>query len=160
VALLTDFLDGYLARRWNVATAFGYVMDGLGDRAMHVALLLVFMTRYGINPLLVWLVVFREIGVYAIRISSADWLGGAKSARLATVIHVSCFRLWLGLFLIRDGFRIATGADRLSGTSFDSAQLTLLAATIAVSYYGLLINLRWSRARDTKISKKGDPSGS
>ncbi|HEY0383705.1 MAG TPA: CDP-alcohol phosphatidyltransferase family protein [Candidatus Elarobacter sp.] len=142
VALLTDFLDGHLARRWKVASAFGYVLDGLGDRAMHLALLLAFMTRYGINPVLVWLIIFREMGVYAIRISRTDWLGGAMSARIATLIHVSFFRLWLGLFLVRDGFRVAAGTDTLSGTSFDVAQLTLLASTIVVSYYGLLLNLR------------------
>ena len=109
---------------------------------MHLALLLAFMTRYGINPVLVWLIIFREMGVYAIRISRTDWLGGAMSARIATLIHVSFFRLWLGLFLVRDGFRVAAGTDTLSGTSFDVAQLTLLASTIVVSYYGLLLNLR------------------
>ena len=146
VALLTDFLDGHLARRWNVANALGYVLDGLGDRAMHLALLLAFMARYDVNPVLVWLIIFREIAIYAVRISNTDWLGGAISARAVTFFHVSCFRLWLGLFLLRDGFRIATGSDTLSGVKFDAIQLTLLATTVAVSYYGLFLNIRWPRA--------------
>jgi CDP-diacylglycerol--glycerol-3-phosphate 3-phosphatidyltransferase len=141
MALVTDVLDGYLARRWNVASPVGYVMDGLGDRAMHIALLLVFMARYSISPVLVWLVIFREICVYAVRISSTNWLSGAANARVATCVHVSCFRLWLGMFLLRDGFRVVTGNDPLSGPAFENIQLTLLLTTIVVSYYGVILNL-------------------
>ena len=31
-ALLTDVLDGWLSRRWNVTSELGYFLDGLGDK--------------------------------------------------------------------------------------------------------------------------------
>jgi CDP-diacylglycerol--glycerol-3-phosphate 3-phosphatidyltransferase len=34
VALVTDFLDGYLARRWQVEGAFGRVVDPLVDKVL------------------------------------------------------------------------------------------------------------------------------
>jgi len=34
VAAVTDFLDGYLARKWRVESAFGRVMDPLGDKVL------------------------------------------------------------------------------------------------------------------------------
>jgi cardiolipin synthase len=41
VAGLTDFLDGWLARRWNVATRWGALLDPLGD---HVFVLVATLT--------------------------------------------------------------------------------------------------------------------
>ena len=37
VAALTDFFDGYLARRWKVTSKFGTFMDPLGDKGLAIA---------------------------------------------------------------------------------------------------------------------------
>ena len=58
-AMLTDALDGYLARRWKVTSSLGYVLDTMGDRAVHLAMVLMFFERYGLHPVLIWLLVFR-----------------------------------------------------------------------------------------------------
>lgn len=53
VATFTDFLDGYLARKWNVITNLGKVLDPLGDKCLTFAVLLC-ITIDGIIP--VWII--------------------------------------------------------------------------------------------------------
>ena len=38
IAVATDFLDGHLARRWNVVSSFGTIVDPIGDKALAIAL--------------------------------------------------------------------------------------------------------------------------
>ncbi|HEV2737637.1 MAG TPA: CDP-alcohol phosphatidyltransferase family protein [Candidatus Elarobacter sp.] len=141
VAFITDVLDGHLARRWHVATETGYILDGLGDRAFHVALLLVFLTRYGFHPIFVWLLVFRDVALYALRILRANWYAHARGGRWLTLLYGWSLRSWIAMFLIRDGVRITTGADLLSSIAFDIVQSLLLASAIVWSYLGLFRSL-------------------
>jgi CDP-diacylglycerol--glycerol-3-phosphate 3-phosphatidyltransferase len=55
-AALTDQLDGYLARRWHVESAFGKVADPLADRLM-IATAVVLLWLEGKLPLAAMLVV-------------------------------------------------------------------------------------------------------
>ncbi len=43
VAELTDFFDGYLARRWGLASRFGELLDTLADKILHVPLFIYFL---------------------------------------------------------------------------------------------------------------------
>jgi hypothetical protein len=39
VALSTDLLDGYLARRWRVASSYGRYWDSMGDKSLYAAVI-------------------------------------------------------------------------------------------------------------------------
>jgi phosphatidylglycerophosphate synthase len=143
VAMITDALDGRLARRWRVVSASGYVIDAMGDRAIHLAMILVYFVRYGIHPVLIWLLIFRDIAIYGIRVLSADWLSKSRTLRWNSLFHATSIRVWIGIFLVRDGVWVATGSDRLNTVAFQVGQLTILVATIIVSYYGLYRSFGW-----------------
>lgn len=69
---LTDFLDGYLARRWNQTSAFGAFLDPVADKLMVAAALILLTSHY---PTLffvfpVAMIMCREIGVSALR----EWM--------------------------------------------------------------------------------------
>ncbi|QHQ35938.1 CDP-diacylglycerol--glycerol-3-phosphate 3-phosphatidyltransferase [Algicella marina] len=69
-AALTDFLDGYLARKWNQTSAFGRMLDPIADKAMVVIALAVLMGLNGLNALLLVpasLILFREVFVSGLR---------------------------------------------------------------------------------------------
>jgi phosphatidylglycerophosphate synthase len=70
---LSDVLDGKLARTYNNASKLGYVLDGLGDRAFHVAIYLVFVLNGILFAPLAWLLIFREVLQYAVRLVEEDW---------------------------------------------------------------------------------------
>lgn len=81
IAALTDYLDGWLARRWNQSTRFGAFLDPVADKLM-VAAALVLLVEYHGTP---WLavpaivIISREMAVSALR----EWM--AEIGRRTTV---------------------------------------------------------------------------
>ena len=140
MALATDVSDGYLARKWNVRSETGYILDSLGDRAIHLALVLVFLVRYDFHPLFAWLIVFRDIAIFAVRVLSKAWLQEALKLQWVSRLHGIILRIWLGLFLVRDGFQVFSGSDMLDTLTFAVTETTLLCTTIVISYIGLAVS--------------------
>ena len=68
VASFTDYLDGYLARRWNIVSTFGKIIDPIADKVLIIGVFLVF-TYNGLIPILLTaLIVIREIVLTIIRL--------------------------------------------------------------------------------------------
>lgn len=71
IAAFTDFLDGYLARKWNLVTAFGRVADPFADKVLIAGTLVTLLQfTYATTVLTTWYVVVviaREFLVTAIR---------------------------------------------------------------------------------------------
>lgn len=68
VASITDFLDGYLARKMNMVTSFGKFLDPLADKLL-VGIVLIMMIPLGrVPPWIVALIVGREILVTSLRV--------------------------------------------------------------------------------------------
>ena len=71
IAAFTDFLDGYLARKWNLVTAFGRVADPFADKVLLAGPLVPLLQfPYATMVLTTWYVVVviaREFLVTAIR---------------------------------------------------------------------------------------------
>lgn len=94
VASLTDFLDGYLARRDNLVTTFGKFFDPIADKLL-VNTLFVLLAVDGVVPVLaVIIMIWRDTLVEAIRmlaakhglVVSAQFLGKAKTvAQMLTI---------------------------------------------------------------------------
>jgi cardiolipin synthase len=77
-AAITDWLDGWLARRWNQTTSFGAFLDPVADKMM-VAAALIVLTEFGrIYALVALIIIGREITISALR----EWMaqiGRSKS---------------------------------------------------------------------------------
>jgi phosphatidylglycerophosphate synthase len=142
-AMATDALDGYLARRWHVTTDTGYVLDAMGDRSIHLALILVVFVHYQVNAVLIWLLILRDIAIYAVRVLTRDWLARSKELQWLSRFHATNLRIWLASYYLRDGIRVFTGRDPLDVFWFECAQTLLVAFTIVLSYYGLTKSLGW-----------------
>ncbi|HHB92825.1 MAG TPA: CDP-diacylglycerol--glycerol-3-phosphate 3-phosphatidyltransferase [Thioploca sp.] len=84
-AALTDWLDGYLARRWNQTSALGAFLDPVADKLM-VVVALVFLVEAHPSP---WLaipaaiIIGREITISALR----EWMAGiGQRAKVAVSV--------------------------------------------------------------------------
>jgi CDP-diacylglycerol--glycerol-3-phosphate 3-phosphatidyltransferase/cardiolipin synthase len=77
-AALTDWLDGYLARRLNQTSAFGAFLDPVADKLMVAAALIVLLQLGRLDAIVAFIIIGREIAISALR----EWMakvGGAKS---------------------------------------------------------------------------------
>jgi CDP-diacylglycerol--glycerol-3-phosphate 3-phosphatidyltransferase len=99
IASLTDFLDGYLARRSGQITKFGIIMDPLADKLLVIAALvkLVDMERIAVEVAIILIV--REFLITALRVVAlsrdiviAAEMGG-KLKTTAQIIGILCLIL-------------------------------------------------------------------
>src|SRR5947207_6738628 len=77
-AAVTDWADGYLARRWNQTTAFGAFLDPVADKLMVAAALIVLTEKGIVDPFASLIIIGREITISALR----EWMahiGQSKS---------------------------------------------------------------------------------
>ncbi len=84
IAALTDWLDGWLARRWGVTTAFGAFLDPVADKLMVAAALIVLVWLDRAASYLAIIIIGREIAISALREWMAQ-LGHAKSVAVAFI---------------------------------------------------------------------------
>ncbi|WP_423197730.1 MULTISPECIES: CDP-diacylglycerol--glycerol-3-phosphate 3-phosphatidyltransferase [unclassified Cupriavidus] len=78
VAAVTDWLDGFLARRWNQTSAFGAFLDPVADKLMVTAALLSLLALGRVADLIALVIIGREITISALR----EWMaqiGASKS---------------------------------------------------------------------------------
>ncbi|MCT4574814.1 MAG: CDP-diacylglycerol--glycerol-3-phosphate 3-phosphatidyltransferase [Alphaproteobacteria bacterium] len=87
-ASLTDFLDGYLARKWNVVSDLGRFLDPIADKLL-VASLFIFLIASGqiegVHVIAVALILIREMFVSGLR----EFMGPKN-----VVIHVTKLAKW------------------------------------------------------------------
>jgi len=114
VASLTDFLDGYLARKMNLVTDFGKFMDPLADKLLVVAALIYFVEVGELSAIVVIIIVSREFVISGFRlmaalnskvIAASIW-GKVKTFTTMVMIIVLLFNIthpliqWLEVILI------------------------------------------------------------
>jgi len=84
LAALTDWFDGYLARRLGQTSAFGAFLDPVADKLMVAAalILLVDLERVGAVP--AFIIVGREIAISALR----EWMAGLGASKSVAVSFI------------------------------------------------------------------------
>ena len=150
MALITDILDGYIARKYSVVSENGYIWDGLGDRAFYIALYLIFYIRFDIEVLIIWLLIFREILIYALRLINTQWRK-VKNVRKISLIHAILVRVWILNYLIADGLRYYFDVDISNAVRFLIGQYYLAIMTIIFVYYGIYLYIASSFKLETKF---------
>jgi len=115
VFALTDWLDGYLARKLNQASSFGAFLDPVADKFLVCASLLVLVHLGRADVFVALIIIGREIAISALR----EWMahiGAAKSVAVHMLGKVKTTVQMIAIpFLLFDG--ILFGIDtRLWGT--------------------------------------------
>ena len=84
VAAVTDWLDGFLARRWNQTSAFGAFLDPVADKLMVAGALLVLVHLGRVNAVVAFIIIGREIAISALREWMAQ-LGASESVAVSSI---------------------------------------------------------------------------
>lgn len=146
-AALTDWLDGWLARRMGQVSDFGKFMDALCDKiltlGMFVSLLTMgVMDKWALFPVL--LILSRELLITGLRLVAACkgiTLAAEKVGKLKTVIQLTCISLFLGEMTMLDDL-----ADKMPINFYDplleavsgAANATLILATFLTVFSGIV----------------------
>ena len=130
IASITDYLDGYLARKWHVVTNFGKFADPLADKMLVMS---AFIMLVGINQAPAWVVsviICRELAVTGLRLllveNGGTVLAAAIPGKIKTVtqmlaiILLLCHLHFVGTIMLHIAlfFTIYSGYDYFKGAGF------------------------------------------
>ncbi len=92
VASITDYFDGFIARRFKLESSFGRFLDPIADKVLVCAALVMLISLDRVSAWIVMLIITREIGVSALRAISKTWDTSLKPSpvgKLKTVFQFS-----------------------------------------------------------------------
>jgi CDP-diacylglycerol--glycerol-3-phosphate 3-phosphatidyltransferase len=115
LALLSDWYDGWVARRWGYVTRWGTFLDPLADKIVTSAAFISFIYLNLVPAWTVWLIVFRDIVVTLLR-SYSEYKGKpfdtSKFAKTKTFLQFTVLFYILLLYVGRD----VVGLESYRGT--------------------------------------------
>jgi len=127
VVALTDWLDGYLARKLNQTSSFGAFLDPVADKLMVCAALLVLLYLKRVDALVALVIVGREITISALR----EWMAQIGASRSVAVHMVGKLKTTVQMvaipFLLFNGSLFGLIDTHLWGT-----MLIYLAAVLTI----------------------------
>ena len=95
-AAVTDWLDGWLARRLNQTSAFGAFLDPVADKLMVAAALIVLVELTRVHALIALIIIGREITISALR----EWMARIGEAKSVAVSVLGKIKTGLQMFAI------------------------------------------------------------
>jgi CDP-diacylglycerol--glycerol-3-phosphate 3-phosphatidyltransferase len=114
---LTDWLDGYLARKLNQTSAFGAFLDPVADKILVCAALLVLLEQDRVGSLVALIIIGREIAISALR----EWMAQIGATRSVAVHMLGKLKTTVQMiaipFLLYDGGLFGFIDTRLWGTA-------------------------------------------
>ena len=101
VAALTDFADGYLARRWQLTSTLGAFLDTVADKILVAGALIALVEAGTVSTWVAFIIIAREIAIMGLRSVAAldqstvppSWWGKSKAALQFTAISFAILRL-------------------------------------------------------------------
>lgn len=99
VAAVTDWFDGFLARRWGQTSAFGAFLDPVADKLIVAAALILLVHLDRTSSLLAMIIIGREITISALREWMAE-MGQRKSVAVAYIGKLKTTAQMLAILLL------------------------------------------------------------
>ena len=129
LASFTDFLDGYLARKYQLVTSFGAFFDPMADKLLVMAALILLVQLGSVPGWVVFIILARELMVTGLRVLIAQSNGKVMAAAMPGKIKTTTQMLAILCFLLQDVGRSVWG--------FSLANLLLYVCLFFTIYSGL-----------------------
>ena len=147
LAALTDWFDGYLARKWNQTSAFGAFLDPVADKLMVTAALLVPVQVARLDSAIALVIVGREIAISALR----EWMaqiGASKSVAVNSLgkIKTACQMVAIPMLLLY--MPVPLGGGIVLDTRVWGLWLIYLAAVLTIWSMLYYMKLAWPQIRE------------
>lgn len=144
LASLTDWLDGWLARRRGLETTFGALMDPLADKVLVAAAFICFIEQPGglggplVQAWMVLLIVAREFLVTGLRLVAREKGVVLKAERLGkhkTISQMVTIIVVLAGLAVRDDWNCLGLDDAQFDAAFARVTLLLMVVVVAVTVW-------------------------
>ncbi|MGE9294511.1 MAG: CDP-diacylglycerol--glycerol-3-phosphate 3-phosphatidyltransferase [Puniceicoccales bacterium] len=116
IAALTDWADGYLARKTGQISDFGKLMDALADKVLMVGIFVTLVALEGFLPwwciFLLLLIIMREFLITGLRLVAASQgkvLAAEKGGKIKTVVQIVAAAVLLAARSLAFDFNAGTG---------------------------------------------------
>ena len=134
VASISDFVDGYIARKYNLVTDYGKFMDPIADKLL-VNTVLIILSVYGVIPVICTIIMIaRDTIVDAVRMNAVRKnivVAANIFGKLKTVLQMIAL-----IFLLINDFGLSTLLNLPEGLYI--GQILLYLATIASFASGVI----------------------
>jgi len=113
IASLTDYYDGYYAKRHNLISNFGKIMDPIADKFLMLSAFYIFMSMNIIAPWMFYVILIREVLITLMRfcaIKNGQVLAAEQAGKYKTVFQISTVIIIL-VYLILYQWDIKVQAD-------------------------------------------------
>ncbi len=140
VAAVTDWLDGYLARRWNQTSAFGAFLDPVADKLIVAAALIILVERNPTSAESIYLalptivIIGREIAISALR----EWMAEIGESAAVAVSMIGKVKTTVQMIAIT----LLLYQAPIVGVSAADAGLVLLYVSAILTFYSMVIYLK------------------
>lgn len=132
-ASLTDFFDGYFARKYSQVTDFGKLVDAIADKVLVNSVLIILSAQGFIHPIIPVVIVFRDSAVNSIKMLAASKgkvVAAIKSGKLKT----ACLMVGIVLTLF---YNLPFELYNISVSKVLLLIATILSIISGVEYYNL-----------------------
>lgn len=136
VGAITDWLDGNIARKYNIVTNFGKIVDPIADKLLILGAFTT-LSVVGMFPFLILIpILVREIGITILRfyfLSKGTAIASVKSGKLKTALQIVAIYVTFINFILQNHVALSP----IVSTVFNGIMyLTLLAALWQTLYSG------------------------
>lgn len=146
IASLTDFLDGYFARRYKQVTDFGKFTDAIADKVLVNSVLIIFASQGFIPAIVPVIVIVRDIIVDAIRMNVSS-KGKVQAAKMSGKIKTASLMIGIVLTFF---YNIPFELWGLQVSKFFLYFGTLMAVVSMIDYYNVNKKLLYSEFEEQK----------
>ena len=136
IAAVTDFIDGWVARRFNQQSRFGEFLDPVADKLMvSIALVMLVQAQSGwFEDIIAMIIIGREITISALR----EWMATIGERANVKVSFAGKVKTVLQMF----GIAFMVYQEPLFGIDIYAVGFVLLVAAAAMTIWSMIIYLR------------------
>lgn len=98
IGSVTDFVDGYIARKYNMVTELGKVLDAIADKLLVNPVLIILSAQGLVHPLITVIIISRDTIVNTIKMivgNKKGAVGAIKSGKIKTTFMMTGIALTL-----------------------------------------------------------------
>ena len=133
IASITDFFDGYIARRDNLVTDFGKMLDAIADKMLVNSVLIILSAQGFIHPIIPVIIILRDSIVNSIKM-----VAGSKGKVVAAIktgkYKTACLMIGIVLTLF---YNLPFELWNLKVSDFLLIVAAALSIISAIQYYGM-----------------------